>query len=431
MPILELFPKPSRDPDQTQETTGDPAADQAAGRASQPLKLRTRRYGELEEHEIIHLLDSLDDERSRARFRESIYISIIIWLAIAWFLFYGPRVLWHQPRYIDPIALMKQHDQELTFLQPPSAPVLKPPPHPQIDRKTMEQLQQQARLSRAHAAASRLAAGEASTTAPPVPQPPPLCPPRQSPPSLRSNRRCPPPRIPTSPRTTRAPAAQSRTPCAERSAAAAAPTTARSSGSHGPLQAGAQILSDTMGVDFSAYMRRLHDDIQRNWDPLIPEEVQPPLMKKGIVGIRFTILPDGKIGAMTLETRSGDVALDHAAWNAITSEGQFPPLPKAVPRPAARAARRLLLQHPAPGVANLRWRLIQRSSPRDEWDLRSTCTHPTASNPREAKSPGAAEQLERRRQVRGLLLLALAAIVFAILRAGVHRVFTAGWWRLW
>jgi hypothetical protein len=41
------------------------------------------------------------------------------------------------------------------------------------------------------------------------------------------------------------------------------------------------------------------------------------------------------------------------------------------------------------------------------------------------------EQIERRRQIRGLLLLALAAIVFAILRAGVYRVFTAGWWRLW
>lgn len=42
-----------------------------------------------------------------------------------------------------------------------------------------------------------------------------------------------------------------------------------------------------------------------------------------------------------------------------------------------------------------------------------------------------AENRERRRQVRGLLLLAIAAIVFAILRAGVHRVFTVGWWRLW
>jgi hypothetical protein len=56
---------------------------------------------------------------------------------------------------------------------------------------------------------------------------------------------------------------------------------------------------------------------------------------------------------------------------------------------------------------------------------------PHTSNPREAKSPGAAEQLNRRQQLRGLLFLALAAIFFAILRAGMHRVFTAGWWRLW
>jgi ferric-dicitrate binding protein FerR (iron transport regulator) len=56
---------------------------------------------------------------------------------------------------------------------------------------------------------------------------------------------------------------------------------------------------------------------------------------------------------------------------------------------------------------------------------------PRTSNPREAKPPDAPERLERRRQVRGLLLFALAAIVFAILRAGMHRVFTTGWWRLW
>jgi len=56
-------------------------------------------------------------------------------------------------------------------------------------------------------------------------------------------------------------------------------------------------------------------------------------------------------------------------------------------------------------------------------------TNPQADqSSKEAPSP---EQLERRRQVRGLLLLALAAIVFAILRAGLHRVFTTGWWRLW
>ena len=42
-----------------------------------------------------------------------------------------------------------------------------------------------------------------------------------------------------------------------------------------------------------------------------------------------------------------------------------------------------------------------------------------------------AEKIERRRQIRGLLFLAFAALVFAILRAGAHNVFTTGWWRLW
>ena len=53
------------------------------------------------------------------------------------------------------------------------------------------------------------------------------------------------------------------------------------------------------------------------------------------------------------------------------------------------------------------------------------------SNPREPKSSRVPERLERRRQIRGLLLLAFTAIVFAIYRAGVHNVFTVGWWRLW
>jgi hypothetical protein len=49
----------------------------------------------------------------------------------------------------------------------------------------------------------------------------------------------------------------------------------------------------------------------------------------------------------------------------------------------------------------------------------------------QSKQGPSAEQRERRSQVRGLLLLAALAIVFAILRAGVDRVFTTGWWRLW
>ena len=41
------------------------------------------------------------------------------------------------------------------------------------------------------------------------------------------------------------------------------------------------------------------------------------------------------------------------------------------------------------------------------------------------------ERRERRRQVRGLAMLAIAVLIFSVLRAGVHRVFGVGWWRLW
>jgi len=56
---------------------------------------------------------------------------------------------------------------------------------------------------------------------------------------------------------------------------------------------------------------------------------------------------------------------------------------------------------------------------------------PPESTPRPSEVGKNAEVAERRRQVRGLLVLAAIAIAFSILRAGVHRVFTVGWWRLW
>ena len=40
-------------------------------------------------------------------------------------------------------------------------------------------------------------------------------------------------------------------------------------------------------------------------------------------------------------------------------------------------------------------------------------------------------QAERRRQIRGLLLLAAVILIFSLLRSGLHHVFTPGWWRLW
>lgn len=91
---------------------------------------------------------------------------------------------------------------------------------------------------------------------------------------------------------------------------------------------GMEILSDTRGVDFGPYMRRVHDTVQMHWDPLIPESAKPPVMKKGVVVIEFTISKDGKISGMKLIASSGDVALDNAAWGALTYATPLPNLPR-------------------------------------------------------------------------------------------------------
>jgi TonB family protein len=90
---------------------------------------------------------------------------------------------------------------------------------------------------------------------------------------------------------------------------------------------GLEILSDTMGVDFGPYMKRLRYSVQTHWDPLIPESAMPPVMKKGVVVVEFAITKDGKVLGMKLISGSGDVALDRAAWGAITDAIPLPNLP--------------------------------------------------------------------------------------------------------
>jgi hypothetical protein len=91
-----------------------------------------------------------------------------------------------------------------------------------------------------------------------------------------------------------------------------------------------EILSDTQGVDFRNWMQRWHHETQNTWDPLIPDEVNPPLLKSGMVVIRFRVLPNGRLmepNGVFLEGRSGDTALDRAAWGALTGSN-YAPLPK-------------------------------------------------------------------------------------------------------
>lgn len=88
------------------------------------------------------------------------------------------------------------------------------------------------------------------------------------------------------------------------------------------------ILTDTQGVNFNPYLQRIYQITQSSWKPLMPKEVEAPVFKTGEVAICFKILPNGHLvdGGMVLEGRSGDPALDRAAWGAIAT-AVYPPLP--------------------------------------------------------------------------------------------------------
>jgi TonB family protein len=88
-----------------------------------------------------------------------------------------------------------------------------------------------------------------------------------------------------------------------------------------------EILSDTMGVDFGSYMKRLHVTVEDHWFPLIPEIALPPMMKKGRVVIEFAIMKDGSIQGLGIVSSSGDLALDRAAYGALMNAVPLPRLP--------------------------------------------------------------------------------------------------------
>jgi hypothetical protein len=92
-----------------------------------------------------------------------------------------------------------------------------------------------------------------------------------------------------------------------------------------------EILSDTYGVDFGPYLKRLRVVVQKHWEPLVPEVAGPPIRKTGTLVVEFYIMKDGSIKGMTLIKGSGDRSLDEAAWGALTSSIPFERLPIEFP----------------------------------------------------------------------------------------------------
>ncbi len=91
------------------------------------------------------------------------------------------------------------------------------------------------------------------------------------------------------------------------------------------LPASVELLSDTQGVNFQPYMKLLLSRMDGQGTPLLPAVAR---LNPGETVIRFTIHPDGTIAAMHLDGSTHDVAMDRAAWEAITGVEKFAALPQ-------------------------------------------------------------------------------------------------------
>ncbi len=309
------------------------------------------RYIDWDTHELLEKISEYEDERRWQRIREGIWISIILHIILFSGLTWIPRYVFHQPQVIDPFDAIKKR-KDLTYLDElPDAlkevekakPKLPPLTQKQqtIDKKTMDAMKalEKARPKPEPPPPARQQA-EAQPPAPvpqlPQPQQPAPLPPStaapQPAPQLETPRAAPLPAKPNFSLGSQNPSDQLRQAMRDSAHSNGGAMSGPGLNQHSGAAGGAQILSDTQGVDFGPYMQKVIRETYRTWDPLIPEEVNPPILKKGEVEIIFAILPNGRVEAreplnMHLTGRSGDVALDRAAWGAIQG-ADYPPLPR-------------------------------------------------------------------------------------------------------
>lgn len=333
VPKIAIEPGEPQPPAQQDPSSGDPQQDR--------VPASTSRWVDYDTHELLQMISELEDERRWARLREgllwAVLFHIILLSAITWI----PKYVFHVPQVIDPFDAIKQR-KDLKYLdlppdllkkyQPKVAIKPVPPKLPQVDRKTLEALNKPTPAPVPPPPAPE----QPKLTQPQVQQPAPA-PPIPPKPQSQSQLEAPQPRaVPARPNFamgSQNPADQLRD--AMRGAARShsydagqLPSGPGLAMHPGAGTGGVQILSDTQGVDFTSWLVRWHRETERTWDPLIPDEVNPPILKSGMVVIRFKVLPNGRLmdGSMVLEGRSGDTSLDRAAWGALTGSS-YPPLP--------------------------------------------------------------------------------------------------------
>jgi len=314
-------------------------------------------------HDVPALLIQLQDDLSRARRREALWMSVIVHLTLVILIVNSDRLtnlFPHRSVIVMSPDMMKQKDLTYLELPPDEQKVAKRPDtnnisdkdriattrKPQLDAKELKKL-----LDNGRPGAPGLTAPRPSPSTPPAPPPtvaqnmPPQMQPQpepqqQAPPSAPPNEgqvaklNLPPrptPSFNTGMSAGSAIAQAARAAAQNRGAYGGGDGEGGNygiGGGSGPKQVGnLEVLSDTMGVDFGPYLQRVLHDVRLNWYNLIPEVARAPLMKKGRVSLEFAITKDGKVAGLRYVSSSGDVALDRAAYGGITASNPFPPLP--------------------------------------------------------------------------------------------------------
>ena len=294
----------------------------------------TSRWVDYDSHELLEMISQLEDERRWARLREGVLWAVLGHLLLLMSLILLPKYVFKTP----PVVEKSLHDKdEFTYMDSPMwRPKVAPKPMPKIkpptiDKQTLDEIRKQVPL--APAPPQQPAPPQASQQQPSVP---PLQQPKPAQPAQQSLQEAPRPAAVPKPNF----AMGSANPLDALRDAMRGAAHNHSQGSPGQMGAGGlrmhpgagsggvEVLSDTQGVDFSAWLHAWHYETEKTWDPLIPDEVNAPIYKSGMVAIRFKVLPNGRLmdGSLVLEGRSGDVALDRAAWGALTGSN-YPVLP--------------------------------------------------------------------------------------------------------
>ncbi len=356
MPATQI---PSRDPlsgESLSRESVTPSADQPEQRDLFEGQHWETAYRGFNPDDVPHLLIQLQDDLSRARKREALWLSVILHLFVIILLWNSEKLMGLLPHRTVNLAIRTDTGKDATFLElPPDEQKLTRRPNakvisdkdriatskaPQINREELRKILESSRPGRPGANVQQPPAeGQAAQNQqPPAPQPNSQG--FEQPPSDQTAQL----RLPPQPR----PKPNFNTSMTAGSAIEqAARAAAENRGRYGAGQAGdyglsqgrggpkaldqAEILTDTMGVDFGPYLTRITQIVRQNWYNLMPPSVYPPILKQGKLAIEFVILKNGDSTEMAIRSSSGDVALDRAAWASITASNPFPPLPKEFP----------------------------------------------------------------------------------------------------